>query len=121
MNDSIEITYQKISSKEQLLEIVPGTILIKYPALGLPENKIDLSDDTRYLAYEVYKISNSEIQLRIPLSEIAPSIQDISVPHMNGRSTEASVLVKEFDVLLREKLWWISKEIPGSATNNQVS
>lgn len=54
MNDSIELTYQKITSKEQLREIAPGTILVKYPALGLPESNIDLSDDTRYLTYEVY-------------------------------------------------------------------
>lgn len=104
----MDSNYKKLISKDQLKSITRGTILIKYPALGLPENKITLSDETRFLRYEVYKIDNSRIELQIPGVEIAPSIQDNKIPHMNGRSDEASVLVKDIGILIREKLWWLS-------------
>lgn len=107
MSAGLQSRYKKIVSKEQLKGVIPGTILVKYPALGLPEAEIDLSDDTRYLRYEVHTISHSTIELQIPGFEIASSIQDNKIPHMNGRSDEASVLVKEFSVLISEQLWWV--------------
>ena len=107
MNSGVHSTYRKITSTDQLRDINARDILIKYPALGLPENTIDLSDDTRFLTYEVYKIENNEILLQIPASEIAPSLQNKEIPHMNGRSDEPSVLVKDINVLIKENLWWI--------------
>lgn len=102
--------FEKIAHKEDLKKAAAGTILIKYPALGKPENRIDLSDDTRFLEYEIYKINPDELELQIPESKIAPAIQDRKIPHMNGRSDEASVLVKKFDTLISEAVWWIRSE-----------
>ncbi|HKZ64884.1 MAG TPA: hypothetical protein VJ111_00945 [Chitinophagaceae bacterium] len=102
--------FEKITSKEDLKAATPGTILIKYPALGTPEKAIDLSHETRFLAYEIYKINNDELELQIPETSIAPSLQVNSIPHMNGRSDEASVLVKNIDTLIKESVWWIKPE-----------
>lgn len=101
--------FEKITSKEDLKAATAGTILIKYPALGTPEEEIDLTDEMKYLPYEIYKINKEELELQIPQLFFAPFLQDNTVPHLNGRRDERNVLIKNIDSLIKESVWWINK------------
>lgn len=95
--------WKKLLSNQDVDSISEGSIIIKYPIDGEPQQEIDLSSEEIFMLYEVCQVTGAEVLLQLPADDDghpAPS----SYP--NADELSSSVFLSKRD-MVQQKVWWI--------------